>query len=134
MPNVDQMHTEANVLKVKEHSELLSAQYLTRCLEPENDNNSITRDTPKRRMTETLFTRHRSTVEPIIIAKDKNATLQAIHTKTVNHVVSSQGRNVVVDDRPPLINISNKEGSHDPRPICNSVSLKVEVHGLCFGG
>ena len=36
MASVDHLHAEANVLKVKEHSELLSAQYLARCLEPEN--------------------------------------------------------------------------------------------------
>ena len=110
MSSVDHLHAEANVLKVKEHSELLSTQYLARCLEPENVNNSITtRDTPKRRMKETLFTRHRSTVEPMIIAKDRKAKLQAIHTKAVNQAVNSQGRNVVLDDRPPLINISEKE-------------------------
>ena len=72
MSSVDYLHAEANVLKVREHSELLSSQYLARCLEPENVNNSITtRDTPKRRMKETLFTRHRSTVEPMMIAKDR---------------------------------------------------------------
>ena len=82
MSSVDHLHAEANVLEVREHSELLSAQYLARCLEPENVNNSITtRDTPKRRLKETLFTRHRSTVEPMMIAKDRKSTLQAIHTK-----------------------------------------------------
>ena len=110
MSSVDHLHAEANVLKVSEHSELLSAQYLARCLEPDNVNNSITtRDTTKRRMKETLFTRHRNTVEPMMIAKDRKATLQAIHTKAVNQGVSSQRRNVVLDDRPSLINISEKE-------------------------
>ena len=109
-PHVDHLHAEANVLKVREHSELLSAQYFARCLEPENVNNSITtRDSPKRRMKETLFTRHRSTVEPMIIAKDRKATLQAIHIMAVNQDVTSLRRNVVLDDRPPLINISEKE-------------------------
>ena len=42
------------MLNVREHSELLSAQYLVRCLEPENVCHSITtRDPPKRRMKET---------------------------------------------------------------------------------
>ena len=53
--------------------------------------------------------RHRSTVEPMMIAKDKKATLQAIHTKAVNQTVNSQRKNVVLDDHPPLINISEKE-------------------------
>ena len=108
MSSVNHLHTEANVLKVREHSELLSAQYLARYLEPENVNNSITtRDPPKRRMKETLFTRHCSTVEPMMIAKDRKATLQAIHT--VNQAVTSLRKNVVLDDYPPLINISEKE-------------------------
>ena len=68
-----------------------------------------TRDPPKRRMRETLLTRHCSTVEAIMIAKDRKATPQAIHTMAVNLAVTSLRRNVVLDDRPPLINISEKE-------------------------
>ena len=105
MSSVDHLHTEANMLKVREHSELLSAHYLARCLEPENVNNSITTRIPK----EALFTRHRSAVDPIMNAKDRKATLQAIHTMAVNQAVTSQIRNVVLDDRPPLFNISEKE-------------------------
>ena len=109
MFSVDQRHAEVNVPKLREHSELLSAQYLARCREPDHVNKSITtRETHKRRMKETLFTRYRSTVEPMMIAKDRKA-LQAIHTKAVNQVVNSQRRNVVLDDRPPLSNISEKE-------------------------
>ena len=110
MSSVDHLHAEANMLKVKEHSELLSAQYLARCLELENVNFSITtREPPKRMMKETLFTRHRSAVEPLMITKDRKTTLQAIHTTAVNQAVTSLGRNVVLDDRPPAINISEKE-------------------------
>ena len=69
---VDHLHIEAKVLKVREHSELLSAHYLARCLEPGNVSNSITtRDTLKRRMMETPFARHRSTVEPMMVANDR---------------------------------------------------------------
>ena len=120
MSSVDQLHAEKNVLKVKEHSELLSAQYLARCLESENVNNSIsTRDPAKRRMKETLFTRHRGTVEPMMIAKDRKPTLQAIHTMAVNQAVTSLRRNVVLDDAdgPPLINISEKELTRKERTI-----------------
>ena len=110
MSSVDHLHAEANVLKVREYPELLSAQYLARCLEPEDVNFSITtREPPKRMMKETLFTRHRSAVEPLMIAKDRKTTLQAINTMAVNQAVTSLRRNVVLDDRPPLINISEKE-------------------------
>ena len=36
MSSVDHLHVEAKILKVREHSELLSSQYLARCLEPGN--------------------------------------------------------------------------------------------------
>ena len=68
-----------------------------------------TREPPKRMMKEILLTRHRSAVEPLMIAKERKTTLQAIHTMTVNQAVTSLGRNVVLDDRPPAINISEKE-------------------------
>ena len=64
---------------------------------------------PNRRKNQTLFTRHCSNVEPMMIAKDRKATLQAMHTTAVNQAVTSLRRNVVLDDRPPLINISEKE-------------------------
>ena len=84
MSSVDHLHAEAKMLKVREHSELLSAQYLARCLEPGNVCHSITtRETPKRRMKETLFTRHRNTVEPMMLADNRKEILHAIHTDAV---------------------------------------------------
>ena len=50
MSSVDHLHAEVKMLKVREHSELLSAQYLARCMVPGNVCHSITtRETPKRR-------------------------------------------------------------------------------------
>ena len=42
MSSIDHLHTEAEMLKVREHSELLSAQYLAKRLEPGNVCHSIT--------------------------------------------------------------------------------------------
>ena len=82
--SIDHLHTEAEMLKVKEHSELLFAQYLTRCMEPGNVWHPITtRAIPERQMKETLYTRHRNTVEPMMLKSDKKATLQALHTAAV---------------------------------------------------
>ena len=93
-----------------EHSELLSTQYLARCLEPGNVCHSITtRKTPKRRMKETQFTRHRITVEPMMLADNRKATLQAIHTDAVNKAVKDQKKNIVLDDLPHPINDSEKD-------------------------
>ena len=110
MSSVDHLHVEAKMLKVREHSELLSAQYLARCLEPANVYHSIiTRETPKRRMKEILFTRHRNTVEPMMLADNRKATLQAIYTDTVNKAVNDQKRNIVLDDLSHPINDSEKD-------------------------
>ena len=92
MSSVDHLHAEKNILTVREHSDLLPAQYLARRLEPENVNNSIiTRDPPKRQMKETPCTRHRTTVEQMMIAKNRKVTLQAIHTVAVIQAVTSRG-------------------------------------------
>ena len=109
MSSVDHLHVEAKMLKIKEHWELLYAQ-LTRCLEPGNVGHSITtRDTPKRRMKETLFTRHRNTVEPMLLADNRKATLHAIHTDTVNKTIKDQKNNIVLDDLPHPVNDSERE-------------------------
>ena len=99
MASADHLHIETKVLKVREHRATMllllfalghgSSQSLVKCLEPENVINSHDRDTPKRRRKETLFTRHHSTVEPIMIAKDRKPTLQTIHTNVVNQTVNS---------------------------------------------
>ena len=110
MSSIYHLHTEAEMLKVKEHSELLSTQYLARCMEPGNVCHPITtRATPERQMKETPYTRHRNTVEPMMVNNDKKATLQALHTAAVVKAVQCHERNVVLDGRPPPINNSEKE-------------------------
>ena len=87
---IDHLHTKAEMLKVRENSDLLSAQYLDRRLEPENVCHSITtRATLKKQMKETLYTSHRNTVEPRMVEK-RIATLQVLHTYTVNKALSHE--------------------------------------------
>ena len=81
MSIIDHLHTEAEMLKVRKHSMLLSTQYLARCLEPGNVCHPITTmATPERQMKETLYTRHRNTVEPMMVKNDRKAIL---HTAAV---------------------------------------------------
>ena len=110
MSSVDYLYIEAKMLKVREHSELLFAQYLARYLEPGNVCHSITtRETTKRRMKETLFTRHPNTVEPMMLVDNRKATLQAIHTDGVNKAVKDQKKNIMSDGLPHPINDSEKK-------------------------
>ena len=108
--SVDHLHVEVKMLKAREHSDLLSAQYLARCLELGNVcHSNTTRETPKRRMKETLFTRYRNTVEPIMLADNRKTTFQAIHTDAVNKAVKYQKNIIVLDDLPHPINDSEKD-------------------------
>ena len=43
-----------------------------------------------------------------MVEKDRKATLQSLHTDTVNKAVKSHERNVVLDGRPPPISNSEK--------------------------
>ena len=60
-------------------------------------------------MKETIYTRYRNTVEPMMVNNDRKATFQALHTDAVNKAVKSNERNVVLDGRPPPISSSEKE-------------------------
>ena len=60
-------------------------------------------------MKETLYTRYRDTVEPIMVKNDRKATLQALHTDAVDKAVKCHERNVVLDGRPPPIGSAKKE-------------------------
>ena len=89
MSSIDHLHTEAEMLKVMEHSELLSPQYLARCQEPGNVCHPITtRATSKRQMKETLYTRHRNTVDPVMVARDRK-----IHS---NHSTQTQSIRLLI--------------------------------------
>ena len=78
--------------------------------QPGNVCHSITtRETPKRRMKETLFTRHRNTVEPMMLTNNRKATLRAIHSDAVNKAVKDQKKNIVLDSLPHQINDSEKD-------------------------
>ena len=61
-------------------------------------------------MKETLFTRPRNTVEPMMLANNRKATLlQAIHSDAVNKAVKDQKKNIVIDGLPHPINDSEKD-------------------------
>ena len=89
------------MMKVKEHSDLLSAQYPVKCLNPDHVCYNITTMAPPPKLM-SLHTRHHSTVLPLL-AGTKKETLKAVHTAAVNNAVTSQENNRVLRDRPPDI-------------------------------
>ena len=53
----------------------------------------------------------------MMVAKDRNSSLQALHTDTVNKAVKSHERNVVLGGRPPPISNSEKDLARKERSI-----------------
>ena len=74
---------------------------------------SATRETPKR---------HRNTVEPMMLADNRKATLQEIHTDAVNKAVKDQKNNIVLDDLPYPINDSERDLTRKERATLAQVS------------
>ena len=65
MGSIDYLHQESLTLKVRDHSDMLSAQYLVNCLEDDHVCHGNTTQEPRPRpMKETLHYRHHSTVLP----------------------------------------------------------------------
>ena len=109
MSSIDHIHSEAKMLKVSEHSDLLSAQYLVQCLDPDHVCHNITTMYPRpRQMKQTLNTKHLQSIQPLL-ADTKKESLQAVHTEAVNKARNSQKANRVLNDRPP--SISSEETS-----------------------
>ena len=72
MSSIDHLHNETEMLPVKQHSDLLSAQYLVQCLDPDHlCHNITTMDVPPRQMKHTLHTRHYPTIQPLLVAAKK---------------------------------------------------------------
>ena len=91
------------MLLVKDHLNLLSAQYLVHCLDTDIVCHHITTmDHPPREMKETLFTRHNKTVV-LLLANRKKASLQAVNTSFVNTTIYNMRDNRVLSNRPPPI-------------------------------
>ena len=103
MSSIDHLHCETQMLKVTEHSDLLSAQYLVKCLDHENVCHNITTlDRPPRMMKHTLYSKHHTTIAPLLADTTKES-LKAVHTAAVSKSRRKQTVNRVLRDRPPDI-------------------------------
>ena len=97
------LRISTGALKVTEHSDLLSAQYLVKCLDHENVCYNITTlDQPQRMMKHTLYSKHHTTIAPLLADTTKES-LKAVHTAAVFKSRRKQTVNRVLRDRPPDI-------------------------------
>ena len=103
MSSIDHLHCKAQMLKVMEHSDLLSAQYLVKCLDHESVCHNITTlDQPPCMMKHTLYSKHHTTIAPLRADTTKES-LKAVHTAAVSKSRRKQTVNRVLRDRPPDI-------------------------------
>ena len=80
MASIDHLHQESLTLRVKDHSDMLSAQYLVNCLEEDHVSHGITIQEPRPRpKKETLHSKHHSTVLPRL-GSSRMESHQNLHT------------------------------------------------------
>ena len=99
--SIDHLHQESLTLRVKDHSDMLSAQYLVNCLEEDHVSHVITIQEP-RPMKEILHSRHHSTVLHRL-GSSRMENHQNLHTHTLDSATKLQGNNRVLKKRPPPI-------------------------------
>ena len=103
MASIDHLHQESLTLRVKDHSDMISAQYLVNCLEEDHFSHGITIQEPRPRpMKETLHSRYHSTVLPRVDS-NRMESHQNLHTHAVDSAIQLQGNDRVLKKRPSPI-------------------------------
>ena len=101
MASIDHLHQESLTLRVKDHSDMLSAQYLVNCLEEDLVSHGITIQEPRPiPMKETLHSRHHSTVLPSL-GSSRMDSHQNLQSHVVDSAIQVQGNNRVLKKGPP---------------------------------
>ena len=122
MASIDHLHQGSLTLRAKDHSDMLSAQYLVNCLEEDHVSHGITIQEPRPKpIKETLHSRHHSTVLPRL-GSSRMESHQNLHTHAVDSAIRLQGNNRVLKKRPPPI--SDEEQRLNRRQRCNLSQLR----------
>ena len=85
MASIDHLRPGSLTQKVKDHSDMISSQYLVNCLEEDHVCHGITTQEP-RPMNETLHSRHHSTVVPRL-GSSMMKSHQNLHTHAVDSAI-----------------------------------------------
>ena len=109
MASVDHLHMEAGVLTVREHLDMLCAQYLASSLQPNHPSYPVvTADSGPRTMKYTLQRRYSAEVESFKdesgAIEDPKMALDTIHRRAVDESIRARGNNRVLGTPAPRIN------------------------------
>ena len=125
MASIDHLHQESVSLRVKDHSVMLSVQYLVNCLEEDHVSHGITIQEPRPRpMKETLHSRHHSTVL-LRLGSNRMESHENLHTHAVDLAIQLQGNNRVLKKRPPPI--SDRGAETQPKTMMHSFTTTVRT-------
>ena len=108
MASIDHLHQESLTLRVKDYSDMLSAQYLVNCLEEDH----VSQELRPRPMKETLHSRHHSTVLPRL-GLSRMESHQNLHIHAVGSAIQLQGNNRVRKKRPPQYRTRSRDSTED---------------------
>ena len=120
---VDHLHAETHMLPVKDHLELLSAQYLAAALQPAHPAHRIVNLPPgPRRMKETLKSKVGHLVEPhlvngVIPPGSYKSSINKIHTKIVQEARAKCSNNRVLGTPAPIINTAESSLCRPTRAV-----------------
>ena len=124
--SIDPLHQESLTLRVKDHSDMLSAQYLVNCLEKDHVSHGITIQEP-RPMKETHHTRHHSTVLPRL-GSNRMESLQNLHTYAVDSAIQLQGNNRVLKKRPPQYRTRSRDSTEDNDALSHNYDQDTAIY------
>ena len=111
--SLDHLHAECKIMPVKEHSELLSKQFLLATQKPDHPNQCDLDHVPERIMKETLVTRFKEDVSRHVLTNGNNEAqhkigIRAIHTDAVRDVLLKAQPSKVLHTQPPEIHKDEK--------------------------
>ena len=110
MTNIDHLHDETKIMKVKDHCEMISKQFLLATQKPGHPNHTdLYRPPPPRQMKQTLTSKFASAVKPIarnLTEENYKKKLKVIHTNSVKDSLLAFSNNKVLNTRPPAIDKS----------------------------
>ena len=126
MASIDHLHQESLTLRVKDHSDMLSAQYLVNCLEEDHVSHGITIQEP-RPMKETLHSRHHSTVLPRH-GSNRMEIHQNLHTHAVDTAIQLQENNRVLKNVHPQNRTRSRDTTKDNDALSHNYGQGTAIY------
>ena len=113
MSDIDHLHNETKIMKVRPHCEMLSKQFLLATQRPNHPNKvDLSNPPPPRQMKETLMSKFGKEIKdistPDLPDVDYKKKLKLLHTESVRKSINSMESNKVLNTAPPEISNTEK--------------------------